>query len=352
MAIGTVVFVPGFLGSVLGDPPFLGIQRVVWVDPIRLLTGNFPRLGLPVEGEAYSPPGLPLIEGYPLPTYYGLLCTYLSSRGWKVVSPHADWRRSLLWDALTLATLIRDTYRGSPLAIVCHSRGGLVTRLALKLISSDAQGVMVDRVCGLGVPHEGSLNAAINLAGWGGVQRRLASIGNDVFPPIFGRVGLQDTYRVMRSWPALYELLPPPSATWLTAGNPDDLFDPTHYARSPMNVIPPYLTAARAAVSQLPPVPSTVTWTDFAGVGRETAVGVPDVRKLTDRGSLDFEVDGDGTVALASAHQGNRRLVTSPTQHDLLCTDARLWPLIHTALASGLAEDVSVGGPMLALSLV
>ncbi len=348
MANRTVILVPGILGSTLRDPYLPPPFGVVWLNPTRLLTGSFPRLRLAVPGEsAPAPSGPPLAPGFPLPLYYGLLIAYLEHRGWRVVCPAADWRVPLPQDALRLRDLIRVEAKSGPVRLLCHSRGGLVARHALAFLSQLGELASVERVVGLGVPHTGSLEAATNLACWGGAKRKIEDLDRYI-PAFFSAVlGTDQVRDVMRSWPALYELLPAPSASWIAPATVAALYVPATYASSSFRPVPAYLTAALAAWSSIPPVPAGVDWVDVAGVGVQTAVGVPAVGRIAERGSFSVSLAGDGVVPSASAHQSGRRLLTTPTQHDMLPLDGRLWPYLDQALAAGLVADIDLGGRVL-----
>lgn len=348
MSLGTVILVPGNLGSVLGDAGgFLG-SGVVWLNPVALLSGGLRRMRLRVPGEAGpDPPGLPLLEGYPLPLYYGLIETYLGQCGWDVVSPAMDFRYPLMQDAARLATLIREKGASRPVKLLCHSRGGLVARAALGMLAGTNQLGLVNRVVGLGVPHTGSLNAAQLLACWQPTKLKIEALGK-YLPWAYNLfLGIGETRAVIRSWPSQYELLPAPSAPWLIDTDPLALYSPGTYAGTGFDPVPAFLAAALAGWSTLPPVPSSVDWIDVAGNGTATAIACADLSKIGQRGSMGITNSGDGTVSIASAAQSPRRRIITPTQHDMLVMDGRLWPHIHGALLNGLGADLVLAGNVL-----
>jgi hypothetical protein len=155
----------------------------------------------------------------------------------------------------------------------------------------------------------------------------------------------------MRSWPALYELMPGPQSVWMTKGNPAAFYAPETFNGSPLRPVPAYQAAALASWGQLAPVPDNYDWTDVCGITRPTASGILPERDIVRPGSVEFSDLGDGTVALGSAHEGNRRVILTPCQHDLLCADARVWPYMHLALLGQLAQDVTIRGRTLQLQL-
>lgn len=350
MALGTVILVPGWLGSVLGDeglPPF---TDVVWLNPLRILTGAFTRLRLAVPGEPDPPPpGPPLSGGYPLPLYYSLLTRYLEGRGWRVVSPYADWRLPVTTDAAILASVITSEAQANPVHLVCHSRGGLVARKAIQLLQQSGNIGMVRRVIFMGTPHTGSLVAVSALCGWSYLQARLYSLSSYLPPTLGDHLGVTDINRVMRSWPSLYELLPAPSAPWLPASVRASLYLPATYADSPLSPVASYITAAAAHWSAMPPFPLGPTWLFAVGRGVWTPNSIPDVSQIATPHTFDGDYTGDGTVPYASAAISPFPVISTPCQHDLLPADGRLYPVLHDALLNGLQEDVRIEGRTLTL---
>lgn len=350
MALGTVVLCPGILGSELRFRLLFPIDQLVWLNPAVLIAGGFRALVLPVPGDGgIPPPGNLLSPGPFQPHYYGMLRAYLETRGWRVASPLADWRRPLAYDAALLAETIRGEAGSGSVRLLCHSRGGLVARAALGLLAAAGQSGMVSHVVAMGTPHAGSLAAAQALAGWASAELILEDLGRylPLASPLL--IGALPVLRAVRSWASVYELLPAPGSTWVVGIDPAALYLPATYAGSPLDPAAAYLAAAAAAWAALPPVPAGTPWVDVAGLGVLTPDGVPDVSRVVRPGSMTEDLAGDGVVMLASAHQGTRRLVTTPCAHDLLPVDGRLWPYLHLAFLGQLDADVAIQGFVLQL---
>lgn len=345
-----VVLVPGFLGSSL-SLSIGGVGGVgVWLNPATLLGGLFRRLALPVDdrplfatGDGFLSPGMPLAA------YYGLLHVYLDNHGWDCISAEADFRRPMTEDAARVVALIREKASAAPVRIVCHSRGGLVTRIALGQLAAAGQLGMVARVVGLGVPHVGSLNAVSALSGRAPLIRHIETLSKYGYGFVARLIDPLPVRDVLRSWPALYQLLPDPGRSQLPADALAAIYAPATWGPDTLPPYGPNLTAAAAAWSQIPAVPPLVQWIDIAGFGTQTAVSVPDADAVATGRHWHYSQDGDGTVPVASAAQSPRRKVLTPTQHDMLPNDGRLWPLISTILRDGLLGDITLGGRVLAL---
>jgi hypothetical protein len=343
-----VIFVPGLLGSALRHRTLLFGNLLLWLGPTALLAGKFPYLALPLDDQpGLPPPNYGIQPGGPLGAIYGPFTNFLALRGWDVREIDMDWRHPVSLDAATLANYVRTAGATNPVAIVCHSRGGLVTRRALANLAATGEAGKIRCVVGMGVPHSGSLNAVINLSCQGSLKDRLRGLGR-----LFGRyvghgLGLEDVYRVVRSWPSVYELLPAPGASWVDPAIVDALYLLQTWSDSPYPPYGPYLAAAKAAWQATPAPPPSLPWTDVVGYGIPTAIGMPTLSALADFGHLQWDESGDGTVPMTSAAVPGRRRVAVPCQHDMLTNDARAWPWIDDALRGALHEDVLVTGKRL-----
>lgn len=351
MAENTLIFVPGFLGSSIGYhrkrilPPF-----PIWLNPTAILAGYFPRMRLAVPGEDEPPPaGGDLDPGPPLPFYYGFLMSSLRALGWNVVAPVFDWRGPIEQDALDLYGLMKTHGASGPVRVLCHSRGGLVTRYALALLQAEGKLGLVRRVMSLGTPHTGSMLAVQLLACYHATKKRLTDLGKFLPGVVVRHLGAAEVAHVMRSWPGAYQLLPKIGAPWNLPDPGDALYHRVTYQASPANPVQAFLDAAKATWATLPTEFPGVDWIDVIGLGVQTPVGIPDITKITQSGQMTWDVNGDGVVPSGSAHPVVRRYVSVPCAHDLLPFDGRLYPYMHAGLASGLPADVQLGGSVLAL---
>jgi len=350
MARPTLIFVPGFLGSTLTATIARFVPLDIWLSAPALIAGRFRDLAFdPGTTTPSTGLGRTIAPGLPIGAYYGTLLSYLSVRGWLVLSPGGDWRKPIADDAVRLLTTIRNNYTGSPIKILCHSRGGLVAREALKLLDDLGKREYVDRVVGLGVPHTGSVNACIALACWDSLKTKLENLGKALPGQVSSFLGLDSIRDVMRTWPGLYELLPYPTAAWVQGVPPQQLYLADVYFGGQFNPIQSWLSAASARWASAAPVPAWVDWIDIAGRGINTSTGFPSREVVITPGSTTTTKEGDGTVPIASAAESPRRRIITPTDHNLLPLDARLFRHIHNALTAGLAADVVLPGAVLEL---
>lgn len=350
MPTPVVILVPGFLGSTLSLAGF-GARLGLWLNPPALLSGLFRRLALPTTDRPDLSVGDgALVAGGPLGTYYGLLDYYLDSQGWDCHSPDADFRRPIAEDAARLVNMVRaDFAAAGPVRIVCHSRGGLVTRVALGTLAAAGQLAYVARVVGMGVPHVGSLNAVSALSGRAALIAHIETLSKYGYGILGRLIDPLPVRGVLRSWPSLYQLLPDPARSTLPAAALAAIYSPDTWGPDSLPPYAPHLSAASAAWAAIPPVPAGVEWIDVAGFGTDTAVSVPAGAEVTSSGGWTYSADGDGTVPLASATQAGRRKILTPTQHDMLPNDGRLWPWLDAAARGTLVGDVTLSGRVLAL---
>lgn len=350
MAFGTVIFVPGLFGSALGYPGVTAFDRALWLNPVRLALGGFHDLILPVAGDV--PPSGSSVElrpGLALPAVYGLMTTYLWGRGWNVVEVPQDWRKSYILDAVAVANKVRELDEGGATKILCHSRGGLVARRALQLLASTNQAALVHRVVAMGVPMRGSMLAVQALACYHSLKRRIAGMGSHLPFGLASRVGTDATDAAIRSWPAIAELLPDPDRSWLPPESADRLYWPETWSAARVPPVPAYLATAKINWSILDDPSPLVDWIDVVGTGIQTPRDLPPWDRITEPGTIGTVAAGDGVVLVESAHQAGRRVLYTPTGHDVMSVDGRLWPWLHSLLLDGLAEDVTLPGGIFSL---
>ncbi|MFP5316695.1 MAG: CHAT domain-containing protein [Acidimicrobiia bacterium] len=282
---GTVFVVPGVMGSHL-DVTAARDRDHVWLNPVRLVAGEFARLraGSRTTGESVLPAGL--YRSY-LPLVLAL------DERWDVVPVSYDWRQPLSSAADTLAETIRRHFDGEvgPAHLVCHSMGGLVSRM---LIAGhrDVWEALDDgdgrrrggRMVMLGTPNRGAFSIALAFTGEDRLVRWLAAL--DLVNT------KQDIVGVLASCPGLYELLTAPGAGPADSDT-DRLYDPASWPPGLMDG--GLLAAARA----------THTTLDADGFDRERMYYVagsghetPDAVKVRDGGDFRYRMTraGDGRV--------------------------------------------------------
>lgn len=345
-----VIMCPGFLGSELRSPIGVLGGGKIWLNPPTLLAGGFNQLRLAIPGET-NPPifGGTILPGHAMGAYYGAMETWLERRGWRVESPIGDWRRPQAYDAAFVVAAIRAERRNAPMQLLCHSRGGLVARRALAILAAAGESSLVSRVVAMGTPHGGSFNAVQNLAGYSSLQTHLHNMGQLAGYTPAGILLFPRIREVLRSWPALYELLPKPGASWVIGLPSSTYYLPQTWQGSPLGVVTQYLADAATAWGTLPPLPDGVKWVNICGVGVDTPVGLHNLADLFHAGSMEYTSEGDGTVPRASATLPGWPVVTTPTAHDLLAVDGRLWATLHAALSGEITADVALAGRVLSL---
>lgn len=351
MPAGTVVVVPGIGGSTLTTPPSLfgfGPPIEVWLVPAALAAGGWRLLGLSADGVT---PDVPLTgrltPGLPLGHYYATLTYQLERLGWRVVSPRGDWRLQALWDAATLADLIRREGASGPVHVLAQSRGGLVLRAALELLRLTGELGLVGRCAGLGVPHWGSWAAQGLIGGW--VDQVVLMEFLLTAPLYMSLPGylLGQVVAVTRTWPGAYELLPRPGAPGLRPDQSVALYQAPAWVANGMNASQSWLSAAQSRWESLPWPPPAVDWVDVVGVGVSTPLLLRGTLPPRLGSELTWGTDGDGTVPASWAAVPNRRRITTPTGHGSLISDGRVIAALDSYFRHGLNEDIVIGGPVL-----
>lgn len=345
-----VILVPGICGSSLAVRyPIVG-DYTVWLSPPALLTGGMRKLYLDVPGEtAPSGAGGTLIPGGPLAAYYGGLAVLAFSSGAIPTSPKADWRKPLAHDGQLLLDLMRTfVNRGQDFGVLCHSRGGLLTRWALAQLDP-AEQLLCKWVVGIGVPHLGSLQAAEYIACFAQLKQRIYNL-NKYFPAsVTSAFGTALINIIVRSWPSLYELLPDPVRSWLPPSGAAALYSEVNWLAVGSHPYAPYLAAAVTTWAALPVPPANVPWLDVVGVGARTVDALPSLDNLATQGTYGTSLDGDGVVPVVSAHQSPRRAIYTPCSHDLLPSDGRTYGHILRFISGQLTADVTITGRFLTL---
>jgi pimeloyl-ACP methyl ester carboxylesterase len=158
-----VVLVPGIMGSQLGlRRPSPLPHDVLWVDPIDIQLGRLAYLRLPARAPIVSL-GVVLFS-------HLRLKLYLRAQGFAVEFHDYDWRLPVAQLGAALAQRLRAAV-GARVALVAHSMGGLLARIALGLPGTG----LVERVVLLGTPNCGSFAAVQALRGTYAVVRKVGA---------------------------------------------------------------------------------------------------------------------------------------------------------------------------------
>lgn len=277
----TVYLLPGIMGSQLGYRRAHGLPPdLLWLDPTDIGHGRLAELRMgrtrriePLGAIAYS---------------YLPLKLRLEARGFDVVLHDYDWREDLRVLGARLAQRLRAD-PGERLALVGHSMGGLLARMALAELSAEpALADRIVRIITLGTPHHGSVAAVQALRAAYPVVCRLAAVDRR-------HDARQLSQSVFSTFASVYQLLPD------HAGG-IDLFDPAEW---PARGVRPHVGRLRATRGWRTRMAAPDhRFECIVGTGQRTVTGLE--RR---GGQFRYEISsaGDGTVAtLRAALSGAR----------------------------------------------
>ncbi len=295
-----VLIVPGIMGSQLGLKRAAPLpDDIVWLDPIDIQQGRLAalRIGSPAR---IVPLGAVLYSYLPLKLY-------LRARGFAAELFDYDWRLSVGELAGVLAERLRAA-RGTRLAIVAHSMGGLVARAAL----AHSGTAHVERLVLLGTPNCGSFAAVQAVRGTYAVVRRLAQLAV--------RASAEElAAEVFNTFPSLYDLLPTGACD-----RRGRLLERGAWPQSGPRPHAALLERARRAQRLLPPADERVA--AIVGVGFETVTAVA---RRGNEFVYTLTRHGDGTVPAISATLRGARCAYARVAHSELTRD----PLVAASVA-------------------
>ena len=302
-----VFLVPGILGSQLGVRRGAELpDDVLWLDPLDIQRG---RLAL-LDPRARAPI-VPL--GTVLYSHLKLKLR-LRAAGFRVTLHDYDWRGDIMSLGEELAARLR-AQTDAPVALVAHSMGGLVSRVALSLEGT----AHVVRAVLLGTPNVGAFAPLQALRGTYAVVRNIARLD-------LQRTAGELAESVFGGFPSLYQMLPQP-----TAGL--DLSDPQAWPVQGPAPRTPLLALARQFHRALPPIDSRLV--TIAGVGRETVTAA---RRTTEGFIYQVTRGGDGTVPAASAAPPGARTYYTSTAHSELTRDDQVAAAVLEVLRTGVTR--------------
>lgn len=345
---GTVVFVPGIAGSDLRGDTVPAAKRyagrTVWLDSVALLSGGYGALetadanGMAVNSFAH------LFGSVPLADFYGPFIEWIRGKEYEVVAPAIDWRLAVsrTGQAIVDKVIELEQQAKTPCQIIAHSRGGLATRWALKLLKDAGKIALVKRVFGLCVPNLGSWGAVKLLCGWDESAKRLIGYLGGIFgPPAPAEGFAAAVQRIISTWPSAYELLPKPGSA---NGRPSDLSNvwaPSYWQSLGISFNADYHAAASAWWGTLPAQPPLeVEWINVYGTGKFTPWLMKPGVKFVGSGTLDGTEDGDGTVLDVSGRAILGTFLRLPCSHSGVVRDYRLYSRLPDMLKNGLPTSV------------
>ncbi len=302
-----VFVIPGILGSQLGLRRRAPLpDDVLWLDPLDIQSGRLALLN-PDAAAPIVPLGAVLYS-------HLRLKLYLRARGFAVTLYDYDWRLDIETSAAALADRLRAHGPGRA-AIVAHSMGGLVSRVALALPGTGH----VERAVLLGTPNLGAFAPLQALRGSYAVVRNIARLD-------LQRNAEELAAQVFNGFPSLYQMLPGP-------GEGIDLLDRTQWPRFGPAPRRDLLERARSFLAGLPAPDGR--FAAIAGVGYKTVTAASRRREgfvyTVTRG-------GDGTVPARSAALRGADSYFAPVAHSDLTRDARIGSAVVDLLRTGVTR--------------
>lgn len=284
--LAPVIFVPGTMGSEL----WLGSEKV-WPNVNYLL--KHPEIFRYTENDTRLKPKGILNEMVIVPNLitfdqYNLLGDYLVEelgyeRGNNFIEFAYDWRQDVRQSARELAKFVDGWKINSPITLIAHSLGTLVSRYYVEKLGGNRR---VGRLLLMGGPHQGVPKIAANLL-----------TGVDLLP--FGLMGKRLT-EIIETFPSCYQILP------VYPCGVDQSGRSIHFLEDESWVKPAYrpmLHAAREFRRELGMTSSVPTLSIF-GYGIKTAAQLQiqtGVDGLFKKVSIDIKPSGDSSVPESSA---------------------------------------------------
>jgi hypothetical protein len=347
-----VLIVPGFMGSRLRYQRNAGNQQTVWLSVPYLAVQGPGQLQL--DGRAYGPGPLAdhflYVDGAVEQGPYGPLTAALVSAGFTTDFFAYDWRLDLMVLANKLLDFLQKNYAKAPFAIVTHSTGALVARLAYLGLGAGPVRDNWTRTVNIAGAHGGSYDAASGLADYVPLESFLAGLvayGGAVlrngrwFTPYQGTLD-QQIKATVASWPCIFGLMP-------TAQPPFDKLDDKLYllyTAGTWTTINPGVTADKLARAQTiqgqlsvaasSPQPPTV---DVVGTGFQTQLSLVGYTQWDQAKSYNTSTGGDGVISVARAQLPNSQVLTLTGEHLLLPQNANLLSQIASLVTAGLPQN-------------
>ncbi|APR84883.1 Hypothetical protein A7982_10232 [Minicystis rosea] len=295
-ALPEIVFLAGFLGLHLARPS----GERVWLTPGQFALGDVARaLRFDSGAEPLWPDGLNHIV-------YRDMVTDLRRAGFAVHALNFDFRKSVLTIAEELRVALEALGPNRRFVFVSHSMGALVAAVYPHVDS--AWQSRIERSIFLGGPLAGTFEVVDAGIGVHSIIRRLAilSLRNDA----------ADYAACMRTWPALYDMLPDPA--WFKGG--DAAFEDSHWPAA-MKPSSRLLEAARRTREKLvtSPLFGAVPCAQLLSLRFATADTYADGRIASAPGAA----PGDGTVAARTATFGGIPAYRVDLPHTLIPLDPK-----------------------------
>ena len=311
-----MIFVPGFAGVELFDGK---TDALIWADRFNIMKFGLWPLRLASNGIAPAPAepfddrsaGRLLFARWRADTrsnvgqsYSGFINTLLRLEGWTTYGLPWDWRRGMNEAAQKLAGFV-EVYgtTDKPVAIVAHSAGGLVARLAWQILGTRSLRPLVSRIILFNCPNFGTYKALELMRGNEPITTQVEQVRSQVAGALGQvRCDLADLVTIVSSFPALYQLLP-------FFGSADQVGDPLrtriydadrwqgkidlHWLDDAADFFQPQFGSAET-------IPTFQVLTTVAGSGVDTFAALDNATSFPDRKyAYKPPVDGDGYAPVA-----------------------------------------------------
>lgn len=318
-----VVFVPGFMGSQL----WLGEERL-WPNVRHLfrnpdlfdISTNSPIEARGIVDEVVIVPNLIKSEQYNRLGDF-LVEALRYERGKDLLEFAYDWRRDVREAARGLAAAIDGWDVPSPIVIIAHSMGCLVSRYYLERLGGKSK---VGRAIFLGGPHSGTPTALTSLL-----------VGPNVLP--FGLFG-EKLRKIIASFPSLYQILPTYGCALDQGGTPIPVLDDDTWLPEAAR---PLLHNARDFRQELGTASSVPTISIF-GYGLKTVTDLS-VHRTPDGAweRVDYRTGpgGDDTIPERSAILGGSEIHPVQQHHGAIYVDNDVKMRLKLELARAWASD-------------
>jgi pimeloyl-ACP methyl ester carboxylesterase len=295
-----VLILPGIMGSKLGLPMRAAgakhrrrASEVLWIDPLQIAAGRLTALALPF-GKPVKAMGVLLFS-------YAKLKLQLQIAGCDVSFSSYDWRLGLdELGAKLAAGIARD---GRPVILVAHSMGGLVARMAARILPKR----LVRKLIMLGTPNHGSFAPVQALRGTYPFVRKMSTLDRKHSAEYLAQ-------NVFCTFPGLYHMLPARQGI-----KGIDLFDARCWPADGPTPSAELLGSVAAARAGLAPVDSRMV--HIVGINQETVVGL---RRLGNGFEYAMDRNGDGTVPLSLARLPKLKCYFVDESHADLANNARV----------------------------